>query len=148
MLVIEGLTARYGVIDAVRSIDLEVREGEIVALLGPNGAGKTTVLSAVMALLRPASGSIVFQGRDITGLPTESIVRLGVALVPEHRRIFQRLTVRENLRLGAAGPGRRGSQADLDMLLDLFPILADRMDSPAGFLSGGESQQPRSHARW
>ena len=141
MLVVEDLTARYGPIEALRSASLRVGAGEIVAVLGPNGAGKTTMLAAIMGLIKPASGRVLLQGRDITRQDPERVVRLGVSLVPEHRRIFKNLTVRENLRLGAAA--RRGGPGDADLggLLELFPILAERMGQLAGFLSGGEAQQ-------
>lgn len=141
MLTVQDLTARYGPVEALRSVSLRLEEGEIVAVLGPNGAGKTTLLSAIMGLVRPASGRVFLQGKDITGLEPEQVVRLGLGLVPEHRRIFKNLTVRENLRLGAAGRARGSWQSDRDGLLELFPILGERMEQLAGFLSGGEAQQ-------
>jgi len=139
---VAGLTTRYGAIDAVRAVDLEVGQGEIVAVLGPNGAGKSTILHSIMGLVRPAAGTIVFDGRDITALDTEGTVRLGVGLVPERRRLFKNLSVRDNLRLGAAARRGRGDKAaDEQLLFELFPILRERMDQLAGFLSGGEAQQ-------
>lgn len=142
MLSVVGLTTRYGAIEAVRSVSLEVAEGEIVAVLGPNGAGKSTILASIMGLVKPASGTVTFDGRTITGLDTESIVRMGLGLVPERRRLFKNLSVRDNLRLGAAGRHGRGDLAsDEALLMELFPILRDRMDQLAGFLSGGEAQQ-------
>lgn len=139
---VAGLTTRYGAIDAVRLVDLRVDEGEIVAVLGPNGAGKSTILHSIMGLVRPAAGKIVFDGRDITTLDTESTVRLGIGLVPERRRLFKNLTVRDNLRLGAAARRGRGAlAADEQVLFELFPILQKRIDQLAGFLSGGEAQQ-------
>lgn len=142
MLAVEGLTVRYGAVEAVRSVSLRVDEGEIIALIGPNGAGKTTTLSAIMGLVRASEGHITFEGSDITHLPTEAIVARGISLVPERRRLFAHLTVRENLQLGAT-VHRRRARADglLEDLLELFPVLAERMEQQAGFLSGGEAQQ-------
>lgn len=142
MLSVENLTVRYGAVEAVSSVTLSVDRGEIVAVLGPNGAGKTTVLNTIIGLVRPAGGTIHFKGEDITGVETELIVRGGLGLVPERRRIFKNLSVRENLRLGAAARGgKSGFEDDLAELLQLFPILAERMEQLAGFLSGGEAQQ-------
>jgi branched-chain amino acid transport system ATP-binding protein len=142
MLDVANLTARYGAIEAVRGVSLHVEEGEIVAVIGPNGAGKTTILSAIMGLLQPAGGSIRFLDEDITRLPTEAIVRRGIGLVPGRRRLFTQLSVRENLRLGAAvRRDRDGIGRDLRAMLDLFPVLRHRLDGPAGHLSGGEAQQ-------
>ena len=121
---------------------MQVEEGEVVALLGPNGAGKSSTLGAIMGLVRPTCGQIRFRGADISRLHTEQIVRMGIALTPEGRRILTQLTVRENLTLAAAGRRRRGDvQADLETILDRFPIVRERLDSPAGTLSGGQAQQ-------
>jgi branched-chain amino acid transport system ATP-binding protein len=139
LLAVDGLTVGYGPVEAVRSATLHVEQGETVALVGPNGAGKTTFLSAVVGFLSPAKGSIAFDGRDITGMRTESIVRLGIGLVPEHRRLFRNLTVRENLEIAATG--RDGETEDRERLLERFPILRQRSDQLAGYLSGGEAQQ-------
>jgi branched-chain amino acid transport system ATP-binding protein len=139
LLAVDGLTVRYGPVEAVRSATLHVEQGETVALVGPNGAGKTTFLSAVVGLLSPATGSVAFDGRDITGMRTEAIVRLGIGLVPEHRRLFRNLTVRENLEIAATG--RDGEAKDRERLLERFPILRQRSDQLAGYLSGGEAQQ-------
>ena len=139
LLAIDGLTVRYGPVEAVRSATLHVEHGETVALIGPNGAGKTTLLSAVVGLLPAAGGSVTFDGTSITGMRTESIVRLGIGLVPEHRRLFRNLTVRENLEIAASG--RAGEAEDRERLLERFPILRDRSDQLAGYLSGGEAQQ-------
>ena len=142
MLQIESLHVSYGAIRAVRSVSLTVEEGEFVVLLGPNGAGKSSTLSAVMGLLKPSSGTVSFLGRDITGQPTEDIVRSGLVLTPEGRRILATLTVRENLLLaGAIRPDRKTMYADLERLLERFPVLGRRTGSPAGTLSGGEAQQ-------
>jgi branched-chain amino acid transport system ATP-binding protein len=139
LLAVDGLTVRYGAVEAVRAVTLHVAQGETVAIIGPNGAGKTTFLSAVVGLLRPAAGSVAFDGMDITGMRTESIIRLGIGLVPEHRRLFRNLTVRENLEIAAWG--RNGEAADRERLLERFPVLRDRSEQLAGYLSGGEAQQ-------
>lgn len=142
MLEVDDLEVRYGGITAVREVSLQVEEGEIVALLGPNGAGKSSTLGAIMGLVRPTDGRIRFRGADISRLQTEQIVRKGVALTPEGRRILTQLTVRENLSLAASGRRRRGNvQADLETILDRFPILRERLDTSAGTLSGGQAQQ-------
>jgi branched-chain amino acid transport system ATP-binding protein len=139
MLSVESLTVRYGAVQAVRSVSLRVDEGETVALIGPNGAGKTSILNAIVGLVPAASGRITFAGDDLTGDRTESIVRRGIALVPEHRRLFRNLTVGENLELGATAG--RGDGELRERLLGRFPILAARIDQQAGYLSGGEAQQ-------
>jgi branched-chain amino acid transport system ATP-binding protein len=142
MLQIHSLHVRYGAIKAVRDVSLEVKEGELVVLLGPNGAGKSSTLSAVMGLIRPSGGSVRFQGQDITGRSPEDIVRSGLVLTPEGRRILAGLTVRENLVLaGAIRKDKQAMHADLDRLMQRFPVLARRADSHAGTLSGGEAQQ-------
>jgi branched-chain amino acid transport system ATP-binding protein len=123
-------------------VSLHVSEGEIVAILGPNGAGKSTILGSIMGLVQPASGKVRFLGRDVTGMEPEAMVRLGVGLVPEGRRLFKELTVSDNLRLGAAT--RRDKEAakrDLETMFELFPILKERRNQLSGLLSGGEAQQ-------
>ena len=137
LLQVRGLTARYGPVVAVRDLSFEVGEGEIIALLGANGAGKTTTLATVAGLHRAHSGSIRLAGREISRLAPERVVRLGISLTPEGRRLFSTLTVEENLRLGGA---TRGAD-DTEELLELFPILRDRLKLPAAALSGGEQQQ-------
>ena len=132
-----GLEARYGPIAAVRGIDLDVHDGEIVALLGANGAGKTSTLAAIVGLHTARSGEIRFGGEDVSRLPPERIVRKGISLTPEGRRLFATLTVAENLALGG---GTRNGDAR-ERLLELFPVLRERLHSPAGSLSGGEQQQ-------
>ncbi|MEN3202327.1 MAG: ABC transporter ATP-binding protein [Atribacterota bacterium] len=141
MLKLERVTVKYGVIPAVWELNLEVREGQIVALLGANGAGKTTTLKTIVGVLRPASGRIFYNGRDITMLPAPQRVRMGICLVPEGRGIFNRLTVRENLLLGAYH--RKDQEEvlkDLEEVYRLFPRLKEREDQIAGTLSGGEQQ--------
>jgi branched-chain amino acid transport system ATP-binding protein len=142
MLSIEKLHVSYGRVPALKGISLEVSAGEIVGLVGPNGAGKTTTLSTIFGLVKPVSGSILLEGRSIVGEPPEKIVRLGMALVPEGRHIFNTLTVAENLAMGAtARRDRAAVRADIPNLLGRFPALERYYDSPAGRLSGGEQQQ-------
>lgn len=139
MLELSQLGVRYGTVPALRRVDLEVRENEIVALLGANGAGKTTTLRTISGLVRPESGKVVFEGRNIGTLPAHQIVALGIGHVPEGRHIFPRLTVLENLEIGAYL--RRGSlKEDLDRVFTLFPRLAERRKQDGGTLSGGEQQ--------
>jgi len=141
MLEVDQITTRYGAITALHAASLEVRAGELVALVGPNGAGKTTLLNTVAGLLRPATGSVRFDGTDITGAEPASLVRSGLALVPEHRRIFKDLTVEENLRLGGSTAGKHDRHTRLDEAAELFPVLRTKWSTPAGYLSGGEAQQ-------
>ncbi len=141
MLEVKGLQVCYGGINAVKGIDLEVRAGELVALIGANGAGKTTTLKALAGLLRPAAGRIHYNGEDITARPAFELVRQGLALVPEGRGVFGRLTVEENLAMGAYS--RRDStriKTDADRVYGLLPRLAERRRQLAGTLSGGEQQ--------
>ena len=142
MLKLEDVHARYGAIVALRGVSIEIREGELVALLGANGAGKSTLLSTIAGVLRPHRGTIEFRGESLVGLVPETIVRRGLAMVPENREIFPALTVGENLRLGAyIRKDREEYLADLERMFALFPILQERFDQPAGTLSGGEQQQ-------
>ena len=141
MLEIEGLTARYGSIAALRGASLSVGSGEVVGLIGPNGAGKTTLLSSISGLLAPAEGRVTFEGHDITGRSPEQLLRSGVALVPEHRRIFADLTVEENLRIGGVTVPARKRAELLDEMAERFVVLKEKWDVPAGYLSGGEAQQ-------
>jgi len=140
MLKLEKISARYGVIEALRGVDLEVRAGEIVTLIGANGAGKTTLLMTICGQPRAAGGRILFNSEDITALPTDKIVRHGVALAPEGRRIFPRMTVYENLQLGALSAGESYFASDLERVCALFPRLKERLDQRGGTLSGGEQQ--------
>ena len=142
MLKLEDVHARYGAIVALRGVSIEIREGELVALLGANGAGKSTLLSTIAGVLRPHRGKIEFRGESLLGLVPETIVRRGLAMVPENREIFPALTVGENLRLGAyIRKDREEYLADLERMFALFPILQERFDQRAGTLSGGEQQQ-------
>ncbi len=141
MLTIEHLDAGYGSIQALWDINLEVREGEMVALIGSNGAGKTTLLTAISGLLPRWRGSLAFDGHDITRAPSDEIVRRGIVHVPQGRRLFAGLTVRENLTQGAyARRDQANVTRDLDRVLDLFPALQERLHTSAGKLSGGEQQ--------
>ena len=140
MLTISGVHAFYGNIEALRGVDLEVRAGEIVTLIGANGAGKSTLLMTVCGAPRAARGKILFKGRDITRLATFEIVRLGIAQAPEGRRIFPRMTVLENLRMGATVADTGSFAEDLAYVFGLFPILEERQGQRGGTLSGGEQQ--------
>src|SRR4051812_15667295 len=144
LIELQGLRAWYGPIHAVHHVDLDVRQGEIVALLGANGAGKSTTLKSLAGLHVSRVGTIAFEGKDVSRLPAEKLVRRGISLAPEGRRIFAKLSVAENLALGAAARGRRARRQvddDRDRFLDLFPILKERLHQPGGALSGGEQQQ-------
>lgn len=141
MLEVAALTARYGAITALRDVSLHVDAGEVVALIGPNGAGKTTLLGTIAGLLRPASGTVRFDRREVTGHAPDRMLRAGLALVPEHRRIFADLTVEENLVVaGVTLPAARRRER-IAALSDRFPVLADKRSLPAGYLSGGQAQQ-------
>jgi branched-chain amino acid transport system ATP-binding protein len=140
-LEVRALEVSYGQIKAVKGIDIEVKQGELVCLIGANGAGKTTALKALSGMLPPSQGEILFEGERITGSPSHALVRRGIALVPEGRGIFGRLTVEENLRLGAyARRDGAGIRQDLERAYGLFPRLAERRRQFAGTLSGGEQQ--------
>jgi len=141
LLEVEGLAVRYGGIRAVKGIDLSVGAGEVVCLIGANGAGKTTTLRALAGLLPTAAGRIRYAGDDLAGVPVHQRVRRGLAMVPEGRGVFPRLTVEENLRMGAYfRSDRDGIQADLERGFELFPRLEERRAQKAGTLSGGEQQ--------
>jgi branched-chain amino acid transport system ATP-binding protein len=141
LLEVENLVARYGRITALKGISLHVDEGEIVTLIGANGAGKTTTLRAISGLIRPASGRITFDGRDLHGTAPHAIVRLGIGHSPEGRRIFPRMTVRENLELGAyTRSSKREIAEDTERILETFPRLRERLGQRAGTMSGGEQQ--------
>ena len=141
LLMVRGLKVAYGGINAVRGIDFCVNAGETVSLIGANGAGKTTTLKALTGLVRPAAGRVIYNGADVTGLPSHRLVALGIALVPEGRGIFPRLTVEENIAMGAyCRDDKREILADHDHVFVLFPRLAERRYQVAGTLSGGEQQ--------
>ena len=141
MLEVSGLTTKYGEISALREASLHVGSGEVVGLIGPNGAGKTTLLNTIAGLLAPCGGRVTFDGEDITGTPPEKLLRSGLALVPEHRRIFVDLTVEENLRIGGVTVPSADRPALLDEMGERFPMLRDKWTTSAGYLSGGEAQQ-------
>ena len=138
---VKELTVSYGDVRALVDVSLEVDEGTIVALVGSNGAGKSTLLKAAAGLLHPSGGQVIFEGEDLTHMSTKHRVDRGIVLVPEGRRLFQTLTVLENLKLGAYLPkARSGFDESLERVFDLFPILKDRANGKAGLLSGGEQQ--------
>ena len=141
LLTIENLEVFYGVINAIKGISFEVNEGEIIALIGANGAGKTTILNTITGLVPAKSGSIKFEDKDLLKTPAHKIVSMGIAHVPEGRRIFQQLTVFENLKLGAYTRKDKKEIADtLEMVYERFPRLKERRTQIAGTLSGGEQQ--------
>lgn len=140
LLLVDSLTVKYGAIAALRGVSLSVRRGEIVALLGANGAGKSTLMRTLSGLLRPAAGSITFDGISAAALTADRIVRRGVSQVPEGRRVFPTLSVRENLVLGAYTRPAREVRESLDAAFALFPRLKEREGQMAGTLSGGEQQ--------
>jgi len=141
VLEVAGLTTRYGAISALRQATLRVGSGEVVGLIGPNGAGKTTLLASIAGLLSPSEGTVTFEGADITGQPPEKLLRAGLALVPEHRRIFVDLTVEENLKIGGVTVTPADRAQLLEEMQELFPVLRARFGEAAGHLSGGEAQQ-------
>jgi branched-chain amino acid transport system ATP-binding protein len=141
VLEVESLTTRYGAIAAIREVGLTVRAGEVVCLIGPNGAGKTTLLSTIAGLLKPSSGQISLGGDDITDWAPDRILRSGLALVPEHRRIFADLTVNENLMVGGVTKTATKRAELLNQVVELFPVLGSKLGTSAGYLSGGEAQQ-------
>ncbi|MBQ4585701.1 MAG: ABC transporter ATP-binding protein [Clostridia bacterium] len=141
MLEVHDLEVNYGVIRAIKNISFEVNEGEIVTLIGANGAGKTTTMQSIVGLIPKKSGKVIFQGNDITKIPCHKIVHLGMTQVPEGRRIFQELTVYENLLMGAYSNKDNASlKSDLQTIYERFPRLAERKNQVAGTLSGGEQQ--------
>ncbi len=140
LLSLSNVSAWYGAIAALRNVDLSVNEGEIVALIGANGAGKTTLMMTIFGDPRARDGRIEFAGRDITRLPTHEIARLSIAQSPEGRRIFARMTVYENLQMGAAVNGLAHFQSDVDRIYAIFPRLQERANQRGGTLSGGEQQ--------
>ena len=141
MLKIENIKVKYDTIPVIKGVSLEVREGELVALIGANGAGKSTILKTISGLMRPSEGSVIFQGRDITKASPDEIVRMGVVHVPEGRQIFSRMTIYENLRLGAfLRRDKEENKKNMEYVFSMFPILKERMKQSAGTLSGGEQQ--------
>lgn len=139
MLKLQSVHTSYGPIMALKGIDIEILAGELVSLIGSNGSGKTTTLMTISGILKPASGDILFEGRSIKHLPPHEIVKMGICHVPEGRRIFQGLTVSENLEIGAF-LNKQDYQRNLEMAFELFPLLKDRRSQIGGTLSGGEQQ--------
>ena len=141
LLEVKDLNVYYGVIQAIKGISFEVNEGEIVTLIGANGAGKTTTMQSVMGLIKPRSGSVVYQDKNITGMSAHGIVKMGMTQVPEGRRVFSELTVYENLLMGAytVKDGKK-MKKDIEQVYELFPRLCERKNQVAGTLSGGEQQ--------
>jgi branched-chain amino acid transport system ATP-binding protein len=141
MLRLEGVSAGYGRAPVLSGVSVEVRQGDLVCLVGANGAGKTTTLKTISGLLRPSTGRILFDGREIQGWKPQEILRAGIAHCPEGRRVFPHLTVQENLEMGAyVREDAKAVAADLDRVLAHFPVLAERRRQAAGTLSGGEQQ--------
>ena len=140
MLQLENLYVSYGPIEIIHGINLEVKRGEIVSLLGSNGAGKTTTLKTISGILKPTSGKILFNGKDISKRDSSDIVSMGIIHIPEGRHIFPGLTVRENLLLGAYARTDKKISEDVERIFKYFPILKERKNQPAGTLSGGEQQ--------
>jgi branched-chain amino acid transport system ATP-binding protein len=139
MLSLEGVSAAYGGFQALFGVSLEVRAGESVAVIGPNGAGKTTLLRLISKLIDPTQGSITFENKSLVAVPPHDVVARGIAHVPENRRLFPRLTVEENLRMGAF-TSRKTFDEKRELVFELFPRLKERRGQPAGTLSGGEQQ--------
>ena len=141
MLEVKDLEVYYGMIQAIKGISFEVNKGEVIALIGANGAGKTTTLHTITGLLSPKKGSVIFEGKDITKIPAHKIVSMGMAHVPEGRRVFADLSVYENLKLGAyTRKDKENLNKDLENIYKRFPRLAERKNQSAGTLSGGEQQ--------
>jgi branched-chain amino acid transport system ATP-binding protein len=141
LLEMKDVDANYGPVEVLRDISLEIRAGEVVCLLGPNAAGKTTTLKTILGMVQPAKGQVLLEGKRVDGQPTQNIVAEGVTMVPEGRRLFGKMSVRENLSIGAQlRKDEEGIQKDFDRVLTLFPKLNERLTQKAGSLSGGEQQ--------
>jgi len=141
MLEVRNISAGYGSFRALFGVSIEVRAGEAVGVIGPNGAGKTTLLRVISKIINPESGQVMMQGQDLRQFAAHRVVEMGIAHVPEHRRLFPRLTVEENLRMGAFHPEARRRFAErLDFVYELFPRMKERRDQLAGTMSGGEQQ--------
>lgn len=140
MITVKNLSAGYGLVNVLRDVSLDIAGGEIVAVLGSNGVGKTTLNNTLSGLIKPKSGEIIFEGSSLVGASPETIVDLGLIHVPEGRKLFPNLSVRDNLELGSYRRGKSERAANLDNVLDTFPKLRDRINQIAGTLSGGEQQ--------
>jgi len=141
VLDVEEITTRYGSITAIRDVSLHVGAGEVIGLIGPNGSGKTTTLATIAGLLPPAAGRVTLDGRDVTRASPDRMLRHGVALVPERRRLFADLTVRENLQVAGITASGSDRRKRLDEMSELFPVLREKWAMSAGYLSGGQAQQ-------
>lgn len=141
MLEVKGINVRYGRTQVLWDISISVEEAQVVAVMGPNGSGKSTVLKAIIGLVRPFDGQVLFDGKDITRLPTHEMAGLGIGMVLERRRLFPRMTVRENVLMGAYHPQvRTRAKHNMAKVCELFPLVRERQDELAGNLSGGEQQ--------
>jgi len=140
ILTVDNLVVNYGAINALKGISFEVNKGEIIALIGANGAGKTTTMNSIMGLIPKVSGTVMFDGRDITKADTRSIVKMGLTLAPEGRRIFPEFSVRDNLLMGGYLNSPKDNEAGIEEVVELFPVLKERMNQLGGTLSGGEQQ--------
>jgi len=141
MLEVRELQVAYGAAPALWGVSLDVRAGELLCVVGPNGAGKTTLINTLAGILRARSGRLVFEGRDITALPPHRFCEAGIAVVPEGRRLFTGMSVRENLEIGSYLPAAKSQRHEsLAAVLELFPVLREKLASPAGELSGGQQQ--------
>ena len=140
LLLVDDIHVYYGNIHALKGVSLEIKRGEIVTLIGANGAGKSTTLNSISGLVRPRSGAIHYDGREITNVPAHKTVTLGVSQSPEGRKIFPRMSVRENLEMGAFSRSGQNLKDDFERAYDLFPVLRERRNQPGGTLSGGEQQ--------
>lgn len=140
MLRVSNLKVNYGPIEVIHGIDIEVNEGECVALIGANGAGKSSTLKAICGLVRSSSGTIMFNGEDITNTPGHKIVKAGITMCPEGRQVFPQMTTLQNIKMGAYARTDNKQSADVERMLDIFPILRDRARQAAGTLSGGEQE--------
>ena len=139
MLELQDVHVKYGAVAALKGVTLEVSEGEIVTLLGANGAGKTTTLRTISGLLRPSAGRVMFEGRPIDNMPAHEVLGVGIGHVPEGRRVFPRMSVRENLEMGAY-QRKGGNKEVMERVFELFPVLSERKTQDGGTLSGGEQQ--------
>jgi branched-chain amino acid transport system ATP-binding protein len=137
---VQDIHVYYGNIHALKGVSLKVMRGEIVTLIGANGAGKSTTINTISGIFRPRTGSIVYEGHELTRIPPYEVVKLGLSQAPEGRRIFPRMTVKENLEMGAFSRARQNLTPDFDRVYDLFPVLRERRSQPGGTLSGGEQQ--------
>jgi branched-chain amino acid transport system ATP-binding protein len=141
VLELAGVSTHYGLVSVLRDVNIQIRAGEIVCLLGGNASGKTTTLKTILGMVVPSVGEVRLDGENVTGLPTSDIVARGISMVPENRRLFGKMTVRENLDLGAyQRRDKAGIRQDLDRILAIFPRLEERLSQKAGTLSGGEQQ--------